>query len=62
MQFANGMDFCVKFLEKYYPKDVNLFLEKQNVTKEWIDKNIKGYDFDKICNLNKTKENKELER
>lgn len=62
MQFANGMDFCVKFLEKFYPKDVNLFLEKQNVTKEWINKNIKGYNLDKIYNANKIKEKNEIER
>lgn len=59
--YINGINFCIKFLEKHFPNDVQKFMEKQNVTKEWLKNNYIKYNVDIENNIKKSK-NIERER
>lgn len=57
-RFDNGMEFCLKFLDEYFPKDINNFVAKQDIDlKDYENLRLKN-----IENLAKNNKIKEIER
>lgn len=56
-RYLNGVDFCMNFLEKYYPNEVNKFMELQKIDRKYIDENFERYNINNLNYINNKRKN-----